>query len=327
LYIGGDDVTHSRFYGMIDEFLLFNRSITDAEASLLNNSGKGCQLGNETCFHENTAPIITLNAPVNEYNSSSVIIFFNYTPQDDFGIANTTLYINDIVNNTNTSGFNNTLISTLVSVPQGKYLWHCGTCDTYDNCTNSSYRNITVDLTAPLVSIIAPASSVTSAGITINVSSQESVTLTNTCYYNITRGASTEKANTIITNGMGDIYYNTTYSLSGEATYNLWVNCNDTVGNMNVTNKTFTYSAPSGSTNLGGGGGTLITADIITKTINVCEVNKPFLDTALTIWKKDMFNLPKFLALWYAYWDYALCYSAGSVIPIEIEIQVNSTDT
>ena len=186
----------------------------------------------------------------------------------------------------------------------------------YNNHSGLNYQkgNLTINITSP-------ASSVSNESITINITTNSTFNLSY-CYYNITRGASTEKANTSL--NISGIYAYENYTLSGEATYVVNVWCNDTFNSINTSSKTFVYAA-NGSTPVtpvspgGGGGGAIV--NIITQltnktTTNICEKNKAPLDAAWLEIKKET-NWNKFVVLWRSYWDYSLCKSAATIIPID----------
>lgn len=127
---GADSNTNTHFNGTIDEVAIWNRSITATEVALLYNSGVGCAYENESCYTPTDyPPTITLNSPVNYFNSSSQSITFNCTATDDIQVNNVSLYINSSINETNSSGFNNTIYSFTKSISEGFYNWTCGTCD------------------------------------------------------------------------------------------------------------------------------------------------------------------------------------------------------
>lgn len=139
-----------------------------------------------------------------------------------------------------------------------------------------------------------------------------------TCYYNITRGASLEIANTNI-----NCSQNTTFTVSGDASYIIWMCINDTSGNNNCTSnsfKTTNYVAPPVAPPApGGGGGTIvqiINALTTNVTANICKPTYPALSTSWIDFKKEL-SWTSFKKLWYSYWDYSLCNSAASIIPLD----------
>jgi len=56
----------------------------------------------------NTLPNVTLNSPVDTYNTSTTTNTFNCSASDDVELTNVSLLINNSIVFTNTSGLNNT---------------------------------------------------------------------------------------------------------------------------------------------------------------------------------------------------------------------------
>jgi hypothetical protein len=110
----------------------------------------------------------------------------------------------------------------------------------------------------PNLTLYAPSGTYTGVTyIPINFSAADDINLSS-CYYNVTRGASLEIANTYL-----NCSSNASLTVSGDATYVFRLYVNDTVGNYNMTNSTFITSSyippvipPSGGG--GGGGGVII---------------------------------------------------------------------
>jgi hypothetical protein len=196
--------------------------------------------------------------------------------------------------------------------------WAPEVCDSDGVCYQQSYF-VTID--KPNITIHSPASSVSSSSILINATITANGTL-DTCYYNITRGASTEKANTYLNCSQ----FNGTYTLSGEATYSLNIWANTTTGLSGSENKTFVYSAsstPSGDTSGGGGGGFI--QQFISGVIKapVCTQKYPLFLDAWQIFKEDM-NWENFKNLLSAYWGYSSCKYTASIIPLELEKEIEA---
>ena len=191
----------------------------------------------------------------------------------------------------------------------------------------SANRTFTLnDTISPSLSIISPGATVSSANITLNFSATDTSGISY-LYYNITRGASTEKLNTNLSDSGGG-YYNDTYTLSGTGNYILNVWTNDTNGNTNQTSFAFSYStiSPGGGGGSGGGGGAYIPPSASqTQTVNICNPLFPKFQQSFNEWTSDVSNFTRIKQVWFSYWDYATCYSAGDLIPLNIEVPVNST--
>lgn len=99
---------------------------------------------------DSTAPTVTLNTPVDNYNTSSQTIAFNATGSDSVSLKNMSIYGNWtgswVANQTNSSPINNTLTTFNISgFPAGKYNWNVYACDNSNNCAFAgSNRTFTV---------------------------------------------------------------------------------------------------------------------------------------------------------------------------------------
>lgn len=189
--------------------------------------------------------------------------------------------------------------------------WNCQACASDGTC-NFSSANYTFSLDYPNITILSPDATVTSATILINATINS--TYGNSyCYYNITRGASVEVANTPLNCSQA----NSTATLSGAASYVLNVFANNTGGLISVSNLAFTYT-PSGVTppaSPGGGGGARIVEENTTvQTGKLCDATNPAFQDAWDKFKSEK-SWSNFVPLWHAYWDNVLCKSAASLIP------------
>jgi len=84
-----------------------------------------------------TAPTITLNDPIDNYNSTSQQVQFNCTALDNVALTNVTLYGNWSgwhANETNISGVNGADYLFTKTIPDGDYLWNCKACDNSGYC-------------------------------------------------------------------------------------------------------------------------------------------------------------------------------------------------
>jgi hypothetical protein len=163
----------------IDAMAGWNRTITSSEVSILWDSGSG------TFFKGGgKSPPITLNSPINGYNSTNSTIDFNCSSEDDVLIENVTLWIDGIINYTIIDGIDNSteLFKTL-DFPDGSYNWTCTSRDNENNegTTGTRLFNIT---TIPAISFQSPTPdnnlNLSTSSFMINVS------LTETYFKNLT---------------------------------------------------------------------------------------------------------------------------------------------
>ncbi len=197
-----------------------------------------------------TDPVITLNAPIDGFNTSSFIITFNATVYDNMNLTNVNLYGNWsgslVLNETNSSGINNTdyiFTKNLTSYGDGVYTWLIEARDETNNSINSSLRTFRIDTTSPIIKLSSPTNAST-------WTSSSTVTFT----YNVTDVA-IKNCSLIIDNAIDQsdtsVFVNIdqtfTKSLSN-AVYNWSVNCTDHVGfqnNSETRQLTVSYTPPN----------------------------------------------------------------------------------
>jgi hypothetical protein len=122
--------------GYMDEIGFWNRSLNSTDINNLYNGGSGITL---------SITSVTLNSPVEAYNTTErALITFNCTVTDPTSLANVSLYINSVLNQTNSSGFNNTAYIFNTSLLYGAYTWTCGACGSTTQCVNGGNRALNV---------------------------------------------------------------------------------------------------------------------------------------------------------------------------------------
>jgi len=137
---------------IIDEVAIWDRKLGATEVASLYDNGAGTFYQVETTF-----PLITLNSPINHYNSSSSSVIFNCSASSLTGkINNISLWLNGERNytlTTGTSNFSELYISRTLA--DGVYNWTCYADDntTITNTGWATNRNFTVDTGAPVLNI------------------------------------------------------------------------------------------------------------------------------------------------------------------------------
>jgi len=91
---------------------------------------------------------------VDTYNSTSSTIIFNGTASDDTAVLNVSLYLNATLNETNSSGLNNSNYIFTKTFTDGNYNWTYETCDN-DECESATVRNLNIN-TTPMIEFVAP---------------------------------------------------------------------------------------------------------------------------------------------------------------------------
>ncbi len=177
-----------------------------------------------------TNPSLTLNSPANSLIQSSSSLTFNITATDSTGIQNVSLYIDNILNQTNTSGISGEYIFTK-TIADGNHNWSVLVYDTVGNSNQSTTRSFTIDTIAPSLSITSPSISANLSVSTISILGTASDTNSDTIIIN----------NSIFGSNVGSYTsWNFTNSTIAEGTYSVLITANDTAGNTQTATRTFT---------------------------------------------------------------------------------------
>jgi len=103
-----------------------------------------------------TNPTIILNNPINGSTKNSSTVIFNATTTDNVGIFNVTLYINGVLNSTNSSGVGGEYLFSR-TLADATYNWSVLSYDTNNNFNQSTTNIFTVSTnSAPVVTLISP---------------------------------------------------------------------------------------------------------------------------------------------------------------------------
>ena len=171
------------FDGTIDEFGIWNITLTQQQITGLYNSGSGCTFGDDSCF--STPPTITLNNPANDTTQNSPTFNLNGTGSDDTTLQNISLIVDDVYVETNSSPINNTITNFEYTMSSATTeIWKLEACDDEDSCTNSSERYITYDNDLA-VSLTSPVEALNSSSATISLvgSASDDTSLVNVSVY------------------------------------------------------------------------------------------------------------------------------------------------
>jgi len=216
---------HEESWGDPNNWVIMGEFEAYASAPLSFNASGGEQINDQI-------PAITLNDPPVNYNSSTQNINYNATISDAIGLANVSLYIDGFLNQTNVSGINGTEYIFNVDMPEGIHNWSFSAWDTKPQQANSTVRNITVDLSNPIITNVLPENA--------------SETIITVPTYNISLNASITDNTALHSCWYGNGIINTTVTCGNNATINLtsgyhtytWYT-NDTVGNNVSSSTTF----------------------------------------------------------------------------------------
>jgi len=215
-YLGTNNRGTGNYYfdGDLDEGAIWSRVLTSDERVRLYNGGNPPYL-NES---GNLAPNITLNSPSSANYTSTQTPTINLTAWDDINLSDVKLYVNDILNQTNASGINNTNYIFDLNLGDGDYTIYGKATDNESEETNSSSIRIVIDSTLPTITSAYNLTDLTTFTLPIN----------STWHYNATD------------EHLDSCYYNST----ANATQTV-ITCNSTINTLWTTqgNKTITYCA------------------------------------------------------------------------------------
>lgn len=226
------------FTGSLDEYGIWNRSLTSTEISTIYNNGTGLPY---TAFGGGS---VTLNSPENNYISSINSINFNCSVivGDGATLTNISLwhngtgtwernYTNNISGTSNESTFN-------ISLPEGNTLWTCSACDSDGDCGFAiENRTLNIDSIYPIIDVEYPIG-IINYGVVgnpeyLNVTFND--TNLDSCWYNY------NGTNVSILGCISGIKNSTTFILETD-NYNMTLYVNDTAGNLNSTFISWGYS-------------------------------------------------------------------------------------
>ena len=166
LEIGRYDVYGSKpMNGKIDELGVWTEVLTQTQITQLWNGGTGITWTDTF----GVAPSVTLTSPANDSNLTSATVEFIATVTDDEQVDNVTLYIDGVLNETNSSNVNGTYTFTK-TVNEGSHNW---SILAYDNASASNQSETrTFNYTQPpiFIDLLSPADASTSNIPLVNVS-------------------------------------------------------------------------------------------------------------------------------------------------------------
>ncbi len=175
-------------------------------------------------------PSVSLNFPINTYNSTSLDITFNGTVTSPIGVINVSLVIDGSYIETNSSGINDTHYYFTKSLSERLYNWTYEACNIV-GCINATTRTFSIDVTAPFLNLTAPSGLIGLATPTINETLYWNVSddHLDSCWFNY------NSTNTTVTCADNT----TTFSLTSQR--NLTFYANDTLGHLASNFTTWSY--------------------------------------------------------------------------------------
>lgn len=183
-------------------------------------------------INDTTPPTAQSISPSNNSHSNSGSNNFTANFSDDVGLANSTLFIYDLLGNLanqTTIALNGALQATIgvvVNLVDGVYTWFYQVFDLLGNAAVTENRTIIVDTISPQVNIVVPVNNTTYVSTSYNIN----ITLNEQgyCEYSLNGGV----ANQTLTS-VGGISFIKTNTIVADANYTLNAYCNDSTGNRN----------------------------------------------------------------------------------------------
>jgi len=212
--------TPSEFWkGYIDEVGIWERVLTTTEITQLYNSGTGITYGDY-------GPTVTAISPANDTT-------FTTTGNKDFtcygsdreNFTDMEFYLNGALEQTNSSGLNNTNYVFTESLTDGVYNWTCIGYDDEANTGTFTARTFTVDTTSPTIDLVSPNETFDYMyeNFTLQLNFTATDTNLDTCWYDYNDTNNTMECSTGVLNSSN---FNYTKDVN-----NLTVYANDSVGN------------------------------------------------------------------------------------------------
>ncbi len=233
-FIGASDNSgsaSSHLDGSYDLFGVWDRVLTQGEVTQLYNGGVGITFGTTA---------ITLNSPVNNFNSSTPSIEFNcsVTTVGGVQINNLSLILDGVINETVTFGIpvnSSTQIFTK-NISEGSHTWNCQTVDTINETVTGNTRNFDIDTISPIIDVETPSGilnfNIVNGNQTLNVTFID--TNLDMCWFDY------NGTNITIDGCVSNIKNSTTFALEPN-NFNMTLYANDTSGNENSSFVSWSY--------------------------------------------------------------------------------------
>ncbi len=206
---------------------------------------------NRTLTIDLTKPYnITLNLPVDTFNTTSQNLSFNFTAYDNMASTiNCSLYLDSVLQTTNSSTLNATLTDfNLTNIAEGSHQWNISCIDLAGNSNTSETRTFIVDFSPPNVtSITLTPSSIDDIDPNVQINATANLTdlvAIDTVIFQYKQASAGDWTNDTMDDNSSNVYVNATFTpnLNGVWNYRIWAN--DSLGNSGYnpqTNLTVEY--------------------------------------------------------------------------------------
>jgi hypothetical protein len=187
---------------------------------------------------DTTAPFVTLVSPANRTNSSSQTVSFQFNVTDNYyNSTSCTLRINgaNSGNATATNATPTTIINS--SVPEGTNSWLVRCTDGSSNSGDSQTRTLTIDLTAPSITLVRPvAGQIVGFNVTLDADVTDSLVGVDTVRYEISNSSGVQVSGVLASPSYQAIWNSSTVA---DGSYTFTVTANDTVNNTATASAVF----------------------------------------------------------------------------------------
>lgn len=196
------------------------------------NSSQSTESENRTFNITALAPTVTLQSPIDNFNSTTALQTFIGFVSSPETLVNVSLKVNSTVFLTNSSGINNSNYTFSFSLVEGTHTWSIEACDTDNDC-GSDTRTITIDSSVPAVTITSPGPIINYSRIFTNIQLNWTAQDDNldACWFTY------QDVNTTVTCSAN----NTAINITNVSATSLIFYANDTLGNENKTTHTWDY--------------------------------------------------------------------------------------
>lgn len=224
LFLGMAEGGTSKLHGRMDEMGIWNSALTPAEVIQLYNGGTGITY---VPTDTDNPPTITLNSPSSANFTTPQTITANFTAYDDVNLSDVKFYVNEVLNQTNASGINNTDYLFEITVADGDYTIYGKATDNASQETSSSSFRVVIDTIEPFIT----SSNITNLStFSLPVNSSWDLDASDThiddCYYN-----TTENSTFVVVPCNSTVV--TSWNVEGDQSIQFCAN--DTFGNENCT--------------------------------------------------------------------------------------------
>ena len=214
----------TNYDGLMDEIGIWDRVLSTSEVDELFSNGNGITYTNQFGVS------VTVNAPINNFITTNPTIIFNTTVQpEELEIVNVSLFIDGVINETNSSGLSSDYIFTK-TLPTGDYNWSIRVIDNETNTIDTNVRFFSIDDSVPQIDVESPTGildyNYIGGNETLNITFLDNNL--DSCWYDY-------NGTNVTIEGCLDNIKNSTKFILELNNFNITIYANDSLGNTNST--------------------------------------------------------------------------------------------